>query len=384
VRNDTGAGARRLQGEVLMACKKKTITKLSAAAACFICLAALTAARDGGKISAETRKREYVLGAHFSSSYGISATQQYDMANTIIKITAGEGFPTRIEKYSSSEELVKAFIGKRIDGAYVGPNEVAEIIDGGGRIHPWVSYTVNNKNKSALCFFYRKGSAINNITDLQGLNIVQDTFGVVTLIRMREYLAGRGIDRPLWQVFSSFTRAPNQNSSYMAVAMGKGDVTWDYQESVYNMRIMNPAVEAKMDRNFCTEALVSHDGIILNEKTLSPQELGALDERLKIFLPTFGEYAKGRPEIEQLLTYWKMTKKKIIPASPDEYASDLELYKKAKANIWQKEARYIFDIMEKAAPGTPVKIKPTYSMCKDTCQSGKDKVKCIDACMSGK
>jgi ABC-type phosphate/phosphonate transport system substrate-binding protein len=368
-----------------MTCKKKIKTKLLATAAtCLICLAVLLDVAGGGRIKAETKKREYLLGAHFSSSYGISATDQYDMANTVAKITGGEGFPTRIEKYSSSEEVVKAFLGNRIDGAYVGPNEVAEIIDNGGRIHPWINYTVNKKERSSLCFFYRKGSTIKEVADLHGLNIVQDTFWVISLIRMREYLAGMGIDRPLWQVFGSFTRSPNQNSSYMAVAMGKADITWDYQESVYNMRIMNPAVESKMDRRFCTEAVVSHDGIVLNENTLSPQVLDALDERLKTFLPSFSEYAKGNPAIEQLLTYWKMTKKKIVLASPDEYTPDLELYKKAKANGWQKEALYIYDVMSKATPGTPVKIKPSYSVCKGVCRNGKDEAKCVDACMIGK
>jgi hypothetical protein len=337
----------------------------------------------GGPASAN--KKEYVFGMpNLSAMWGMSATQNYDVWNAVFKHANDEsGDSWSMKQFSSVDEVVDAFCTGKVAATAVFPGIAVELIDHCGKIAPWVTFVVGKRRKTSYCFFYPKTNVVKDFSEIRSKTIIVG-YEPLDLIRLREFLYTNGIDEPLWKVFKAFIKVPNVNSTLMAAAMGKADLMFNDEDSELEMKIMNPAIAAKMAHSFCTEPVYARAIIAINPRSMPPDEIERYRGVAKRFIAKMGEYAKTDPGIQQLRQIMNMVKAKFIPADAGELDIEANLYLKAKKNGWLEEAKFIQETMNKAPLGTPVEIRPTYNMCNKACKSVKDKMKCIDGCMGEK
>ena len=293
------------------------------------------------------------------------------------------GREIRLEKFPTVDSVRQAFIRGKIDITILWPEEIIEVTKAGGKIFPWAAYTVDGKRKRAECLWQAKGAALKNISEITGKTLVGGEYelNVFHLISLREYLSQNGMDKPLWHVFKSFTVVPGNNSAFMSVAMGKFDFMWTNEDNKISLKIMNPTVASKLTFKFCTEKKFGRGILVFNKKKLTKAEMDFMRGYLKDADAKMAAHAKTDTAMQQVRTYIKMAKAKIVPANDDENAGERELFKKARANGWLTEAEFIYAKLAKATPGEPVVVKPDYTFCKKACPTKKDKEKCIVKCL---
>lgn len=337
----------------------------------------------GGTARAE--KGVIVIGVHFKTGSGLSAAEFVDMTNSMINMIAGEaGEKVRYAKFSSRDEILQAYLKGQVDGALLYAEEIVDLAAAGGKFEPFATYTVNHERKSASCFWFPKASPVEKVGEVRGNTIISNAYPKVNLLLMRDYLQRNGVDKPLWQVFKTFTVVPSGNSALMAIAMNRADLTFDTGDWETGLKIMSPSTAAKVARGFCTDAVYARGAVILNPKTVSKDRIGALRSVLSNSQALLKEYAKKDPGILQVKQYMKMARADFVPADSDEFETYLALYRKAKKNGWLMEAEFIHETMEKAAVGTPVQIQPSFKLCKTMCGGARATVACIEKCETGK
>lgn len=337
-------------------------------------------------IAAETltadKKKDYVIGIFFDNTVGGSSAQWLDMSNSLLRMGVEEsGVPAQIQKFPTEDAALNAFLGGKIEGVRLWPQRMIMIQEKKIDVYPWVTYTIDRKRKTAFCFWNAKTAAIKDVSALVGKTIVRDEFTPLDLIMMREFLAVRGLDKPLWKVFKSFVIVPGANSAFMCVAMGKADVTWDRYDWKPILKIMIPGAASKLSPGFCSDESYARWAIVFNRKLVDKDDIRKMRDVIGASNATLDSYAKKDPGIMQLLQFMKMAKAKVIPADDSEVDHELEVYRKAKTNGWLAETDVIISQMKKAGKGKPVSIRADYDFCRKTCKPGKDQLACIDACM---
>lgn len=334
---------------------------------------------------AAAQRSEFVFGIHFESNGSLSSSQLTNLVEVVLQIALkGTGYTWRIERFSSDDELADAFLHNKIDAAHLFPDQIVLLLDRHGRIRPLASYTVAGKRKRAFCLWQAKSNAVSEPSQIIGKTFMSDYWTQMNLIQIRDLLYSLGVDKPLWNVFSSFTKVPGQNSSYMAVAMGKADFLFDSTDFDTFIKLLNPNVAGKMTRRFCSEPDFARGTIVLNERTMPRKSIDDFTKALKAFEQNYDAITKSDPRFQSLRSFAKLAKMNFIPTDPDEFKTEAELYRNARKKGWIKEADYIIGVMKDAAPGKPVVIRPTYTMCRAECAKATNLSQCVGRCMNGR
>lgn len=334
--------------------------------------------------TANDKNKQFRVGVFFNSGSGASASQAYDMANTILKIYSGDGgYNVELIKYASWDEITVDFLANKLDAAYLWPHFVVEILDGGGEVIPLVTFSVMKRRKMGFCFWHRKSLVMKSPSDIVGKKFIYSTPNVHYFIQMRDFLSSNGVDVPLWKVPSSIVAAPSSNSANMALAMGDADVYWGLDDADAYMNLISPAVAKDLTHQFCSDRVYARANIIMNKKSFSNEEAKVAKETFLDLLKNFNAYSEKIPELKGMKQYMKMAKMSMIPSAPDEFDYDYKLYKKAKANGWYDEAVYMYEKLKDEKPGELVNLKPDYSMCKKLCvgKKGEAETACVYECM---
>lgn len=330
---------------------------------------------------ARAGEKEIVIGVHFKTGSGMSASEFVDMANSAINMVATEaGEKVRYEKFPSREDIIKAYLKGKVDGALLFAEEIVDLVNAGGKFEPFATYTVNQRRMTSNCFWYPKSAPITSASEIVGKTIVSNEFSKTSLLLLRDHLQRNGVDKPLWQVFKTFTTVPSGNSVLMAIAMNRGDLTFDTVDWDIGLKIMSPATAAKLGHGLCTDQVYARGAVIVNPKTVSKERIEALRAVLNRSDEMFKEYAKKDNGILQIRQYMKMAKAQFVPGRTDEFETYLALYRKAKKNGWLREAEFIHDTMDKAPVGTAVEVKPTYELCRSMCGGAKATIACYEKC----
>ncbi|HPI75646.1 MAG TPA: PhnD/SsuA/transferrin family substrate-binding protein, partial [bacterium] len=347
-----------------------------------ICIIAACAALAGVAASASDASPgyDYAMGFHFSSVGGKSSSFYYEIATTVAELAVAEtGFKVEIKRFPSNEAVTEAFKANKIDGGLLDNGAIMEIIESGGEVYPWATYVIGKDRKNKLCVWNRKKETLMSLADLEGKSLLWGATGYFGYLEFRDHLASKGIDKPLWKVFKSFTVAPNPNTTFMMLAKGDGDIAWSGIEADSILKVFQPDVRSQLSYGFCTEAVHNRGMIAINPKTVKKEHLAKATPILKESIMKLDKHAKTHPQLRAPIEYTKMIKMKFIPASADEYAYELALYKKAKKLGWVDEAKYLSEQLQKASPGKPVTVKPDMKYCKKKC--GAAGASCVMSCM---
>jgi len=346
-------------------------------AAAIILLAAPPAAAQGDE------KIKVTFGIHFESSAGQSSAQLFDMTKGVLNILKENyGVEVVMKTFPSQDAVEEAFLKNEIDAAVFLSGNVVSVTEKGAGIHPWITFHVKKRKKMSLCLWSKKGKEIKNISELQGKRLIQgNEIGTDWLLYLRDHLYKNGVDKPLWQVFSSFTSVPSSNSAFMSLAAGEGDCFWQAGDYETILKLIAPNLATQVSYSLCSDSVLARGGLVLNTKTLSKTELKKLDDTFKNFLKDFNELAKKDTGIKTVKQYMNLAQARIVPARPDEFDYEIKLFKEARKRGWIAEAEMISGRMEKAPKGKPVEIKPDFDYCQKSCAPGKNQMACMDKCM---
>ncbi|MFC1474541.1 hypothetical protein ACFLQK_00715 [bacterium] len=344
---------------------------------CLVCSVALAAAQCAAW---PEEGPEYRLGIHLESAVGVSSSQGYDYVKALYDVMNEEyGYNMIMERFSSHREVQKALIDDRIDGGFLVPGHIVEIIDSGTEMIPVTTYVIGKKRRSAYCLWEKKTEALKDVSEVGGKTVIIRGLDVLEFLQLREYMFANGTDVPLWDVFDTFTRVSGQNSAFIALAMGKADFYWEYEDAKFYIELVNSTVAAKIAGNLCTDNIYSRESTVMKMKPGKEEELKKFSADLKDFYVNIKKYAKDYTALQAPLSYMRMTKIRLIPARDDEFETELGLFRKAKENGWLEEARYIVKILKDSPLGQPVAVSPNLEYCKKKCDEGNND--CIVACL---
>lgn len=325
---------------------------------------------------------EKVIGIYLESIGGRSSSGDFDVLQGVVKAINSYGYNLKARKFSSHEEVKNAFIAKQIDAAALWPGHVVEIMASGRKLHPSLTYIHGNKEKVSYCLWHKKGQGGKDISAVNGKKLIIVESSPFVLIQLRDFLASKGVDKPLWRVFGALIYSKSMNSAYMALAAGEADFLWDNSDGDYFMKMLNPNVSAQLTHDFCSETTFARGAIIVIDESRSGAEFcNQFDTDMKTMMKNSKQHADKDPGLKALIQYLKLTKTKIVLAKPDEYETEYKLYLKAKNNGWLDEAKFIYEKMKGAHPGTAVEIKMDYKTCRTMCAGKKNEVKCVSDCM---
>ncbi len=325
---------------------------------------------------------EIVIGVNFSSSSGKSASDWNEMANSLLSMTMEEtGVKAVFKKYENNAAILEAIKKGTIDGANLAVPQMVDLHKSGIQIYPWATYSIGKNRKSNYCFWHAKNAPIHNISDVVGKSIIKDTFMPIDLLEIRELLFRNGIDKPLWQVFKSFTIVPNMNSAFMAVMVGKADIAWEGDDWKILLKILNPSISSNLTYEICLDHDYGRGMFFFNKKKISKETFDKLKEALGKVDKLIAVYAKKDTGVLQLKQYMSMAKVKIVSADENELDGELQIYNKAKTNGWLQEAEYVSNKVRSAPKGTAVSAKPDYEYCRKICSKETNVVKCVEKCL---
>lgn len=329
-----------------------------------------------------SEKKEFVIGINFPSSMGVSSSQMYDMANGVIHvINDGLSVKCRLERFESMDAMTAAFERGTIDGEASINEQVVESMDRGVVVKPWATLAFEGKTRQSFCLWYAKERPLRSVSEIVGKTIADSNFTPLYLARIRSYLVDHGIDQPLWKTFDSFVVVPGLNSAFMALAMGKVDVMWNIDSNRVTMKLMSPATMAKLAYGFCDAGDSMPASVVFN-KNVSAAAFAELKRKMANFKEDMIRLSKTDSSVLQMRQYLMMTRSQMEPADANGYAADLKLYRKAKANGWMDEARFIMEMIDKTPPGKPVHVSTNYKYCRKRCLGKPNTAKCMDGCMA--
>lgn len=308
--------------------------------------------------AAAPAKKEYVFGMHFGN-LGFGAAQILDLAEKAMAIVEKDtGTSWTLKKYPSAESALDAFMKGESHATFFWPNNIDVFIKSKVKYYPWAGYTTANQEKAGECIWHAKGMKINSAKDLVGKSLVQSYYSPIVTLKLREYLADNGVDQPLWNVFSSFMLVNNTITGFMAVSMGKVDVTWRPDEYKYFWKMINPTLGSRLTASLCTKPIYERGMLVLNADKVSPKEFKFYSDSLKQLLIDLPEMAKKDPANRSAVQMLQQAKMQLVAIEPPAFKAETALYEKAKKKGWLKEAEYINKVMSAAEPGKPVVIKP--------------------------
>lgn len=328
--------------------------------------------------NAQEKKNQLRFGMHFESGGGISSSSLYDFVNkTLAQMSSNMGVNIKILKYSSNIETVESLIKGESNATFMWPQFINYTQNNQKDIVPIATYTVGKKRKAAYCLWHSKNIMINSIGDLKGKSLILDYFTHLDLGEIRLMLEEHTVNAPLWETFSSFVYAPNQNSAYMAVAMGDADVFWAKSDSEYYIKMINPSVAAQLTKSFCTEEKYARGTIVINRKEFSDEEFEEVKNSTLAFFKNMKKASKSDGTLAAINRYLEMSKIEVIPADRNEFDVEYKEFETIKKRGWLSEVDYISSVMADKPNGKPIHIKPDIDYCKKKC--GED-YKCIVAC----
>lgn len=322
------------------------------------------------------------FGAFFTSAGGQSSSQAYDFVKALLKLTEDEyGYKTSIERYSSLDEVKDALMKGEIDGGLLWSTQLVEMNDNGYEFYPWGTYVIDKKRRASYCLWHRKNDPIKQVSEIKNAIFMSSDYSVFNLIQLREYLYTKGIDKPLFSVFTQFKRVPSANSAYLALAMGEADFFWTNDDGDTFLKLLNAQVASQLDHRFCTEPIYARAVIALSKKKYTEAQFKEMSEALDHVMSNMTSYEKKYPSLKALNSYLRVAKMKFITAKRNELETEFNLYRKAKKNGWLQESEYIVKKWKEQPIGQAVEIRPDFEFCRITCESNKDKMVCIDRCM---
>lgn len=330
------------------------------------------------------QKKALTLGYHFKSGAGYASSREFEFVDAVLEILNAEyGNNLNLKKFPSNGSVIDSFLNGSIDVIQLWPEFAVEINNRGGGYWPWVTFIFNKDPGLSLCLFQRKSDAVKTIGELEGKRFMlfEDEVDPVPLLELRDLLFKNGIDKPLWDFFSSFTLVPEENSMYMAVAMGRADALWYHDDIKYIFKLVSPGMEAKLVGSFCSEKIYRRPMLALNKKTVSKSEAEKLRADTKDFIANFRTLSKKYPKLQALYAYKNMIKVDFALADDNNFAADFDLYKRSQANGWLREMEILKKYIMDAPLGKPVEIRLDYDDCKKMCEKAKNRMNCIDKCM---
>lgn len=332
--------------------------------------------------SAEEFNKVIRFGGFFTSAGGQSSSQSFDFTRAMLQLTNDEfGYKTSIERYSSLDEVKDALMKGEIDGGLLWSTQLVEMNDAGYEFYPWGTYMVGTKRKASYCLWHKKTDLIKKPEEIKNVVLMSADYSVFNLIQLREYLYVNGIDKPLWSIFSGFTRLPNANSAYIALAMGEADFFWTNDDGDSFLKLINPSVATQIEHRFCTDAVYARASIVLSKKSYTQAQYKEMSDTLDYATKNISKYEGKYPTIKALHSYLKIAKMKFMLASPDELNTEIKLYQKAKKNGWLGEAEFIVKKWKEQPIGQAASIKPDFEYCRITCEKSSEKMQCLDKCM---
>lgn len=345
------------------------------AVAIFLMAVSCDAAQDG-------KNMKIRFGIHITSSAGQSSAQWLDITKGIMNIfKENYGLEVVMKTFPSFEEVEEALIKNEIDGADLWPGEFGALTEKGASIHPWATFQIKKTEKTSLCLWQRKNEKTLNVNDVFGKRLIGLSYTFDLLLFLRDYLYRNGVDKPLWNVFRSFTHVSGTNSAYMSVVASDVDYFWYPSDDKTILKLVSPNVAKLVSYSLCSESVYARYAIVMNKKTLSKAELRKLDEVLVKFLKDFNEFSKTNMDIKSMRQYMSLAQMRLVPAKPDEFDYEMKLFENARKRGWIEEADFIIQQMEKAPKGKTMEITPDYDYCRKTCLAGKTQMACIEKCM---
>lgn len=344
---------------------------------CILICAPQFAARAAGK----SDDNNYVLGFDFDNSSGAGSSQIFEFVDNALKTMNKEyGVNIQLRKFANDNASMMGLLNNEIDAAGIGIDSIIDIMKRSDKIRPWTTITVGGNRKVAYCVWTRKKDNILKPEDLYGKKA--PLYAANTTLRW--YLYEHGIDKPLYDVFDSFTPIPSVSSAFMALDMGDIDIMWASSDSETQMKFMNAGLMKKLRKSFCTDSVFARGGIVVNMDRLSEAKLKRATTMINDFNKNFEDIAKRHPEMKTAAAYRKMIKITMITVDKDEYEFDKIFRTKIIKDAWMKEDLYVTKAMDGARTGAPVKVRPTYQMCKESCgkKSASKTLACIEACIS--
>lgn len=323
---------------------------------------------------------DYVIGMHFDSVGGQSSSSLFDLVNMILELGTQEtGMKIKLQKFPSHKAVAEAFMKDEIDGGLLHTGDAVWLVNSGAKVLPWATFVVDKKGRAKECFWHRKSDSIKTIADLAGKSLLYAVSGEFGLIMMRERLLELGLDKPLWDVFSSFVVVPSGNSSLLALAMNEGDVLWNNSDHKEFLKIISPNLVNELTFDMCSENLYSRGFLAINSSTVKNEDVQKAFDLIDFYTVNASEIIKKHPEFQAMYSYTKLAKMKFVKARPDEFAYEIKLYKKAQERGWVKEVDFIEKTLKNAKSGERVTIKPDMEYCKQSCVKGNSD--CVLTCL---
>lgn len=324
--------------------------------------------------------KHYVIGIHFASVGGQSSSSLFDLVKMIVDSSAEEtGYDLELKKFPSHEAVAEAWLKNEIDGGLLHVGSAVWLVNNGGKIIPWTTFTVDKKDRSQTCFWHRKDMPIESATDLMGKSLIYAPSGELGLITIRQRLLELGVDEPLWKVFGGFVVAPSGNSTMMALAMKEGDLLWNDSDHKYYIKLIASNLSGQLSYDLCSDYVYSRGFIGINPNTVKKEDIAVAMELAEKYVKNVEMIVKEHPELQAMYNYAKLAKMKIVMAKPDEYEYELKLYKKGRDKGWVREAQLINEQLKNARPGEKVVVKPDMNYCKGICAKGDSD--CVLSCL---
>lgn len=328
--------------------------------------------------TAQQKKPQLRFGMHFESGGGISSSSLYDFVNkTLAQLAATMETDIKISKYSSNYETIESILNGETNSTFMWPQFVHYIKGNEKDIEPVITYTVLKKRKAAYCMWHNNKRTVSSFKDLQGGSLILDYFTPLDLGEIRLFLSENGIDMPLWKVFPKIVSAPNQNSAFMAVAMGDADFFWAKSDGEYYLKMINPGVASQLTKSLCTDEKYARGTIVISRKGLTEEDFKTIRKSTLDFFKNMKKLAKTDGTLNAITKYMEMAKIEVIPADKKEFEVEFREFDLIRKRGWINELEYIASVMNSHPDGKPVQIKPDMDYCKKQCG---DDYKCIVSC----
>lgn len=334
-----------------------------------------------------TEKKEYILGSHFRSAGGMGPAQLADIGNSIAKLfEENTNFKITIKKFPGLSEVLDAFVNNKIDIMQIWSNDAILLKDKGIEVLPLYSYTIDKREKKAMCLWQKKGKTYFNFSDIDNTTLLTtyeslDSF-ILEMEEIREYLYKNGVDKPLWNVFKNFGKLANPNSAFFSVGAGEGDFYWASDDYDFLLKAMLPNIYSHISHKFCTERIFDRWTFVINKKSIDNKTYKILFESVKQHFLNYEKIFKKDKNLRHILQLAKMAKADFYVSSHlFPYETEISLWEKSKKNGWYNEAKFLADVLLKVEMGKTITVKPTYEYCKPKCLKAKDQLACIEKCM---
>lgn len=351
---------------------------------CFaMCVLVIASLLNSERSAAEDQKKFQIrFGIHYSTAGSLGSSQQKEFGDILINISRAEGIYVVAKQYSSDDDVAKAFMAGEIDVALIAPENMSEVWDKGYAYYPWGTYTVNNKPRRTYCMWHLKSAKAQSAQDFIGATLIDENASLIDYLRLRDYLHSKGIDKPVWKVFKTIIRSPNQNSAFVALSMGKGDFFWDSDDWDSLLKVINSGMASKLRHTICGEKEYDRTNVIISKKTVSKENYEAMRDALQKYSgKKMDEYLKTDPKMEAFRKMLKMAKIRFVLSPREIYKTEKDLHELSKTNGWLAEAKFYSAQLEKVPMGSSTTVKSEYSFCKSSCEKSKTKDKCVEQCM---